>query len=291
MGKQTYFATTLLMDKPQFLQEIDGCIKEIDSLRTLNYTASEFKLWKKRVESLLIHGLGESSKQVDDFRWITFYDAVAEMNSRDSWAVEYEPYDAVSDFQDGLCSACTQLLAIKEDVDKHFADTIVTDKDIGEVSLPGKKVFIVHGHDEKLLLAVEKAIRTLDLEPIVLRDQPDAGMTLIQKFEKNSGGVGFVVFLLTNDETAIVRKTKKTESHARQNVIFEMGYFFNEFRRSDGSHRGILALLQEGVTKPGDIDGLVYCQYHEGDDGWKLRLAKELSAAGVLFDQSKVLEM
>ena len=291
MGTQAYYATKLLMAKPQFLRELEGCIKETDSLRTLNYTAPKFKLWKKRVEGLLIHGLGESSKQVYDFRWISYYDAVAEMNSRDDWAVEAVTYDAAANFQDGLNSASTQLLAIKEDVEKHFAGDVVTDKDIGGNTLPGNKVFIVHGHDEKLLLAVEKAIRTLALEPIVLKEQPDEGMTLIQKFEKNSEEVGFVVFLLTNDETATVHKTQKTEAHARQNVIFEMGYFFNEFRRSDGSHRGILALLQEGVAKPGDIDGLVYCQYHEGDDGWKLRLAKELSAAGVVFDQSKVLEM
>ena len=40
---------------------------------------------------------------------------------------------------------------------------------------------------------------------------------------------------------------------ARQNVIFEMGYFMGALGRSH-----VMCLLQDKVEKPGDIDGVVY---------------------------------
>ena len=70
-----------------------------------------------------------------------------------------------------------------------------------------------------------------------------------------------------------------------------MGYFFNAFRRKNGTHKGVFAILEDGVSKPGDVDGLVYHPYSKGSDGWKLALAKELRAAGVKFDAAKIMSM
>jgi predicted nucleotide-binding protein len=61
---------------------------------------------------------------------------------------------------------------------------------------------------------------------------------------------------------------------ARQNVVFEMGYFIGKLGRDR-----VFLLLENGVDKPGDLDGIVYTSF-DNADGWKLKLVKELKAAG-----------
>lgn len=63
------------------------------------------------------------------------------------------------------------------------------------------KVFVVHGHDHALKTDVERFLRELHLDPIVLHREPDRGMTLIEKFEEHSD-VGYAFVLLTPDEVA-----------------------------------------------------------------------------------------
>ena len=41
----------------------------------------------------------------------------------------------------------------------------------------------MHGHDEAALQAVARFLERLKLEAIVLREQPDQGRTIIEKFE------------------------------------------------------------------------------------------------------------
>jgi hypothetical protein len=46
-----------------------------------------------------------------------------------------------------------------------------------------RRVFVVHGRDEAALHAVARFLEQLDLEAIVLREEPDKGRTVIEKFE------------------------------------------------------------------------------------------------------------
>src|SRR5215212_2106180 len=59
--------------------------------------------------------------------------------------------------------------------------------------------FIVHGHDNETLLELKDYVQnTLNLgKPIVLREQPGLGKTMIEKFEREAGDIGVVFVLLT----------------------------------------------------------------------------------------------
>lgn len=70
---------------------------------------------------------------------------------------------------------------------------------------------------------------------------------------------------------------------ARQNVVFEMGYFYGKTWSIEGC-----VLLDEGVDKPGDLDGLVYVPTAE-DFVWKARLVKELKNCGYNVDMNKII--
>jgi predicted nucleotide-binding protein len=68
------------------------------------------------------------------------------------------------------------------------------------------------------------------------------------------------------------------ESRARQNVIFELGFFFGKLGR-----KRVCALLAEGIKGPSDIDGVVYVPMDE-NGAWQMLLAREMRHAGLNID-------
>jgi hypothetical protein len=91
-----------------------------------------------------------------------------------------------------------------------------------------RKVFVVHGANREARAETTEFLRRLQLEPIVLMEQPDGGRTIIEKFEQNSD-VNFVVVLLTDDDVG-GPKDGHQRPRARQNVVMELGYFIGYFR-------------------------------------------------------------
>lgn len=86
-----------------------------------------------------------------------------------------------------------------------------------------RKVFVVHGHDEAAKEATARFLEKLDLQPIILHEQASGGRTIIEKFEKYSGDVGFAVVLLTPDDLGAAQKEpEKLQPRARQNVVLEL---------------------------------------------------------------------
>jgi Predicted nucleotide-binding protein containing TIR-like domain len=63
----------------------------------------------------------------------------------------------------------------------------------------GHRIFLVHGHEELALQEVARFLEKLEQEVIVLREQPNRGRTLIEKFEEYAD-VGFAIVLLTPDD-------------------------------------------------------------------------------------------
>src|SRR6516165_635262 len=87
------------------------------------------------------------------------------------------------------------------------------------------KVFVVHGHDEGAREGVARFLEKIGLTAIVLAEQPNRGRTIIEKFVDCAREVGFAVVVLTPDDLGGVATDEAQKSRARQNVIFELGYF------------------------------------------------------------------
>ncbi len=122
----------------------------------------------------------------------------------------------------------------------------------------GLKIFIVHGHNKTAVLELKNYVQnTLKLpEPIVLAEKPSRGLTIIEKFEEYSKEVGVVFILMTPDDF-----TNDQKSRARQNVIFELGYFMGKLGRKSGK---IILLLEGELELPSDISGIVYIHIDHG---------------------------
>jgi predicted nucleotide-binding protein len=140
---------------------------------------------------------------------------------------------------------------------------------------PQAPIFIVHGSDTLRAESVAHTVSTATgRKTIILRDEPNLGRTLIEKFEEHAAEVSYAIIVLTPDDRG--NRVDETDSRprGRQNVVFEMGYFFGLIRR-----RNVSVLLRPGVEKPSDMDGIVYITFDD-DRAWKTELFRELKHAG-----------
>jgi predicted nucleotide-binding protein len=141
---------------------------------------------------------------------------------------------------------------------------------------PPPRPFIVHGRNDKVKLELKNYLQnTLHLpEPIILHEQPNAGRTIIEKFEDFSAESSIAFILLTPDDCgALEAETDDMKRRARQNVIFEMGYFHGYYGRQSGR----VILLHHGPLElPSDLAGLVYIDISSGIESAGELIRKEI---------------
>ena len=139
------------------------------------------------------------------------------------------------------------------------------------------KTFIVHGHNHLRKEELKNYLQnTLHFpEPIILHEKESKGKTIIEKFEKYSDDVDFVFALLTPDDNVVSSDICDDEKRrARQNVIFEIGYFMGQLGRDSGR---VLLLHEGSIELPTDILGLIYIDISNGVETAGERIRKELN--------------
>ncbi len=147
-----------------------------------------------------------------------------------------------------------------------------------------RTVFLVHGQDSAAENIAARFIEKLHLNLIILHEQPNKGRTIIEKFQDYSD-VAFAVALLTADDRGGLADSQYDSQslRARQNVIFELGYFIGKLGRNR-----VCALYSEGVEIPSDYSGVLFIKLDEAG-AWRLTVAKEIKAAGIDIDMNKAL--
>jgi predicted nucleotide-binding protein len=153
-----------------------------------------------------------------------------------------------------------------------------------ETRMPNQ-VFLVHGHDKEMLTSVELLIRQVGLEPIILSDERNEGLTIIEKFEKHSN-VRHAIILLSPDDKGCKAEEFPDGAifRARQNVILEMGFFTGRLGR-----KGVTVLHKQAdnFEMPSDYHGVSFVPFDKGNT-WKYKLTKELEGAGFKVDYSHI---
>lgn len=137
--------------------------------------------------------------------------------------------------------------------------------------------FIVHGHDTNAVRQLQKFIRQTLKWPAatVLRDLPFLGRTIIEKFEDTAKTADIAFVLLTPDDVGASAKDDDAKKRrARQNVIFELGYFYAKLQRKGGR----VILLHKGrIELPSDISGIGYVDITNGIAASGSAISVELS--------------
>lgn len=129
-----------------------------------------------------------------------------------------------------------------------------TNKLIGKIN---GGIFIVHGHDLLVRMELKNYLQnTLKLpEPIILEENMSTGLTIIENFEKYADKASLVFVLLTPDDFT------SDSVRARQNVIFELGYFMGKLGRKSGR---IVILCKGDVEIPSDLSGILFIRIDNG---------------------------
>jgi hypothetical protein len=138
------------------------------------------------------------------------------------------------------------------------------------------RVFIAHGHDDEWRRRVRDQIQQLGLVPVILADAAAGGETIIEQLERAAERSHFAVILLTgDDEGGPAGKPQEIRRRARQNVIFELGWFASALGR-----RRVVALCEAGVEIPSNFLGVRHVDLDSHGD-WRDRLQAELRNGGI----------
>ena len=140
------------------------------------------------------------------------------------------------------------------------------------------KVFIVHGHNGELRERVARIIERQGLTAVILNEQSNQGKTIIEKLEIEGNAAG-AVCLFTADDEGKAQTEHLAKPRARQNVVFEAGYFIGRLGREN-----VAILADKGIEIPSDLQGVIYT----GTDNWEFGLLKELKSMGYSIDFNKM---
>lgn len=141
-----------------------------------------------------------------------------------------------------------------------------------------KRVFVVHGNNDKLKFSVTQFLQKLQLSSVVLNEHPNSGLAFVENIEKHANDCYFAIVLLTGDEVGGERGAPESDLtiRARQDVILELGYFIGYLKRGH-----VAVIYEPGVDIPKEYGGILFLS---ADDEWQTKLAKEMKKSGLSVD-------
>ncbi len=139
----------------------------------------------------------------------------------------------------------------------------------GEQGIP--EAFISHGKESAALDRLERFLRELGIEPLIVKDKASLDKDVDVKVNHYLSQAAFVVILATGDDTI------DGKLHPRQNVLHETGL-------AQKTHGGkIIYLLEEKTEFPSNISPKVWERFNQGNmENVFLRIVIELKALGIL---------
>ena len=227
---------------------------------------------------------------VDDFLTRTFGKETVEYSRYVSAihlytvSISFRRSTPLSEIIEGLQQGKERAIETLEGIKKLFREEIdlaaptTADKAAQNVQpdSASREIFVVHGSDHGTRDTVARFLEQLDLLPIILDEQSNKGRTIHQKFRDHST-VAYAVVLFTPDDLGgPAYDSKSLSPRPRQNVVYELGFFSAKLGDSN-----VCVLHSDEVEIPSDLSGVMYIPL---DEGWRLKLAKEIKAAGIEID-------
>ena len=251
-------------NKTAAIARLRRACERISALKSLASTSSSFGKWKRDTAVAVQHTFGKGSSHAKEFR-----------------AVRYMPYSSSAGYKQraynsGLESAKVLLTSMIDEIDEYWDDDTIDDTP--PPATQERTVFVIHGRDDGTKHTIARFLEKLDLKPVILNEEPNRGRTIIEKVE-DYGLPSFAVAILTPDDVgALASDTHDMKQRARQNVIFEFGYFIGKIGREK-----VCAIIKEEPEIPSDYSGVVYISFDDAG-AWEKSLFQELNAAELNVD-------
>lgn len=227
----------------------------------------EFSVWHTNVERFLNRKYGDKSVELRRFKLRPFGQTARIVGVPNDDSIE-----CVKDIKATILELKTYLGEESGDMDTSTGIT-------NAFPLTNNKVFIVHGHDGEIKEAVARMLEKQGIEPIILNEQANQGKTIIEKFEKYSD-TGAAIALFTNDDVGKEKDAGDVSPRARQNVVFEAGFFMGKLGRDK-----VIIIAEKENELPSDLEGVVYTDR----DSWKIDVCRELKTMGYAIDFNKLI--
>lgn len=251
-------------DKHLVIDRLKRMLDQIPSIRQLALADPQFTKWRRDTRVAIRHAFGGGSKEVAEFER----------------TVDISTAGTGQYYQEGLSDVEATLRSMIDEIEVYWGGR---DASAHEDRVPRntRRLFIVHGRDAGAKAEVARFVEMLDLEPTVLAEMPSEGKTIIEKFEAYAE-VGYAVVLLTADDSGAL-KGQMPQPRARQNVIFELGFFIGKLGRER-----VCALTRGEPEVPSDYAGVAYIPL-DSSGAWRMSLIRELKAAGLEVDANKAI--
>ena len=262
---------------PQARNRLSKSLAQIPELQQLNTDTEDFKKWSRNTRIAISYTFGDESPQVEEFKQISFFPR---------YVLSNDGSDYVYAYRDGLVRAKVLLESMLDEIEEYWEDdnSPLPASSMQEIpeQLVSNGVFVVHGRDEGTKNTVARYLERLDLEYVILQEQPNEGRTIIEKFE-DYADVGFAIVLCTPDDLGSLASEKENpRPRPRQNVVLEWGFFLGRLGRNR-----VCALIKGDVEIPSDYAGVVYIELDESG-GWLMELAREMRKAGLPVDLNRL---
>ncbi len=270
---------TTTPSKERAKKNIRIALDAIPELKKLDPDSEQFWKWHRDTQIAISYTFIDSNRHIKDFDSIYFSPLI-------SFAGTTLP-ECQQAYISGLESATEVLQLMLDEIEQYWPDDTQasTPSSSNKISQRNtNEVFVIHGRDTGTRDTVARFLEQLKLKPVILSEQSSQGRTIIEKFEQHSE-VGFAVALLTPDDAGSLKGARnKPNPRARQNVIFELGFFIGKLGR-----KHVCALTKGEVEIPSDYSGVLYISLND-PDGWKIKLFKELKAAGYDVDANRIMQ-
>lgn len=148
----------------------------------------------------------------------------------------------------------------------------------------GSDILVVHSYEDEAKDKTISFIEELGLNSIVLRETPDNGNELFDRFEDHKN-LGFAIVLLNPDDLGDSKIQRCELRHrANQGSIFELGYLIGKL----GWNR-VCALYSEGIDLPAKYEGIAYIEMDK-EGNWKKKIVREIKIAELEVDPEKIIQ-
>jgi len=168
----------------------------------------------------------------------------------------------------GLDIAEGILSSAREQLTRHGVEKLLNES---RIKVEGAKVFISNGTPSKALEKVERFIRALGLQPLIVMRQPSEGLAIDDLVDKRMEESDCCVILATGDEEVAGRR------QPRANVLHEIGL------AQEKMESRIIYLKEVGCDFPSNVRPKVWENFQqENMEAAFEKISKELHSFGLL---------
>lgn len=267
MVRDTNKRKSYCVDQKQALQIVDAALAKIPGLRSAHASSPVHVAFVQTTGLQLARVFGRDSVISKNFSSIRYHATGGFIANVLNYEDELKRQSR-SAYQHGLGIAEGILRSARELLLEPDVDAIVRGS---RVRSEGARIFISHGKESSALTKVERFIRALGLQPVIVARGPSEGMSVDDLVNLRMTESDGAIILATSDDRV------GDHFQPRQNVIHEIGLAQEKFDTR------VIYLKEEGCAFPSNIQPRVWENFTQDNlENAFEKISKELRALGLL---------